>query len=304
MRIIHPITGPVSCLFLLLSSLIPLQGQELLVNVSVDGRQIQGDKQIFDDMEQNISRYINFQRWGGDQFEAFERVRCNLQIIVNARPSADKFNCTANLIVYRPVLNSTYETITLNISDPEFNFNYVPQQQMQFFDNVFNDNLTALLNFYAYIILGFDYDSFSNNGGDPFFKKAFELVSIASTASQDLGWRSNENQRNRFWLIENITNSRYSLFHDVMYTYHRQGLDLMDSNAAKGRISILKALENMQELSEQNPLLRLIRMFLDAKDDELVGIFGKAFPADQNKFLELMNDLDPSNMKAYESIRK
>lgn len=304
MRIEKSIKGLVCFLLVLVGCVFSGLSQELLVNVNVDGRQIQGDKQIFDDMEQNISRYINFQRWGGDKFETVERVRCNMQIIVNDRPSADKFNCTANLIVYRPVYNSTYETIILNINDQEFNFNYVPQQQMQFIDNVFNDNLTAMLNFYAYIILGFDYDSFSLNGGDPYFKKAFELVSQASTASQDLGWRSSENQRNRYWLIENITNSRYTLFHDVMYTYHRQGLDQMESNPAKGRTAILKSLENMQELSVQNPLLRLIRMFLDAKDDELVGIFGKAFPADQNKFLELMNDLDPSNLKNYESIRK
>ena len=215
-----------------LLALLPLGSwsQELLVNVSIDDSRIQSDKSVFDDMQQNISRYLNFQKWGKDEFEAKERIRCNLQIVVQDRPAPDQFSCIANLQVYRPVYNTTYETLILNISDANFSFRYVPFQQMTYVDNTFNDNLTALLNFYAFLILGMDYDSFGPEAGMPYFRKAQETVNLASSgAAGRKGWRSGEDNRNRYWLIENIMNSSYKAFHTVIYKYHRQGMDQMES---------------------------------------------------------------------------
>ncbi len=286
----------------LLISTSGMRAQELFCNISVNASQIQSDKQVFEDMQQTISRYMNFQQWGSDEYTVEERIKVNFQILVNQRPSPDRFSCTFNIQVYRPALNATYETIVLNLSDKSCSFTYVPFQQMQFVENTYNDELTALLNFYAYLILGFDYDSFSPNGGNPYFQKAQEIVNLASSASNERGWRSSEDNRNRYWIIENLMNSRYSGFHNVLYKYHRQGLDQMESNPAKGRRAIMDALREMQRVHRQNPILPLTRIFLDTKDDELVKVFAKAFANDKKEFLEIMQDLDASNMSEYNKI--
>lgn len=302
---IRKVIGTVfSLLFFLYIPLFEANAQELLCNLRIDARQVQSDKQVFEEMEENIQRYLNFQRWGKHEFETHERVRCSFNIIVNSRPSPDVFQCTANIIAYRPVFNSTYETVLLNISDTDFTFRYVPFQQMQFVDNSYVDNLTALLNFYSFIILAIDYDTFSLNGGEEFYIKAQEIVNLASTASQEPGWRSSESQRNRFWLIENLTNSRFKNYHNILYDYHRNGLDLMESEPDKGRKSILGSLRQLEDIQQQNPLIYLLRVFLDAKDDELVEIFGNAFIDDKKEFVGLMDKIDPSNREAYSGILK
>jgi hypothetical protein len=279
-----------------------LQAQELFCNISVNASQIQSDKQVFEDMQQTISRYMNFQQWGPDQFTIDERIRVNFQILVNQRPSGDRFSCTFNIQVYRPTLNATYETIVLNISDKNCSFNYVPFQQMQFVENLYNDELTALLNFYAYLILGFDYDSFSPNGGNFYFQQAQEIVNLAASASNEIGWRSSESTKNRYWIVENLMNSRYRGFHTVLYKYHRQGLDQMESNPSKGRRAIIDALREMQRVHRQDPLMPITRLFLDTKDDELVKVFAKGFANDKKEFIEIMQDIDPSNIAEYNKV--
>ncbi|MEZ4773135.1 MAG: DUF4835 family protein [Bacteroidia bacterium] len=276
--------------------------QELLCNVNVDASRIQSDRTVFEDMQQTISRYINFQKWTNDEFVAQERIRCNLQIIVTQRPSPDYFVCSANLQVYRTAYNTTYETLLLNISDTKFNFRYVPFQQLAFVDNSFNDNLTALLNYYIFLILAFDYDTYSLNGGAAWFRKAQEIVNLASSASQESGWRSNEDTRNRYWLTENLMNNSYRAFHTILYKYHRQGLDMMESNPANARRAIMDSLKELQRLTKQNSLLVLTKTFLDAKDDELVKVFTNAFVNDKKEFVEIMQDVDPSNIAQYNSV--
>lgn len=279
-------------------------GQELLCNVSINASQIQSDKQVFEDMQKTFSEYINFNTWTQDEFETQERIRANIQIVISERPTTDYFIGRATIQLYRPVYNSTYETLLLNINDNSFSFNYVPFQQMQFVENVFRDNLTSLLNYYVYLILGFDYASFSPNGGNPYFRKAQELVNLASSQANEKGWRSNGDQRNRYWVIENLVNSRYKKFHDVIYKYHRDGLDMMESDPAKGRKAILESLRYMKDLNRQNPLLVATKLFLDAKDKELVKVFGDAFPNDKQEFIQIMQDIDPSNIGQYNSIMK
>jgi hypothetical protein len=291
----------VSFLFFL-SVVFHATGQELICNVSIDASRIQSDQSIFEDMQRTISQYINFQKWTNDDFESYEKIKCNLQIIVTQRPSPDFFVCNANLQVYRPAYNTTYETLLLNINDSKFNFRYVPFQQLTFVDNTYSDNLSALLNFYIFLILGFDYDSFSPNGGALYFRKAQEIVNLANSSSNESGWRSNEDTRNRYWLMENLMNNSYKSFHTVIYKYHRQGLDMMESNAANARKSIMESLREMQKLSRQNPLLVITKTFLDAKNEELVKVFQNAFVNDKKQFIELMQDLDPSNIAQYNSI--
>lgn len=291
-----------SLLFLLLAfGFLSVSGQELLCTVSVDAGRIQSDRSVFEDMQKQISEYMNFQQWGNDKFESHERIRCNLQIIVTKRPSPDYFVCTMNLQVFRPTYNSTYETMLLKVADKSFNFNYVAYQNMVFTDNSYTDNLTALLNFYAYLVLAFDYDSFGLNGGNPFFQKCQEIVNLA-VVSNEKGWKANEDNRNRYWLMENLSNSRYKSFHDILYKYHRQGLDMMESKPAQGRRAIMESLKELKKLNQQNPLLILIKTFLDAKQNELIGVFTKSFANDKQEFVNLMQEIDPSNIARYNSV--
>lgn len=287
-----------SCLLLGL----PLQAQELFCTVNIDANRIQSDQQVFEDMEKNITEYLNFNEWTDDEFTTQERIRCNLQIVVRQRPAPDYFQCQANLQVFRPVYNSTYETVVLNVRDVSFNFRYVAFQNLQFTQNTYTDNLTALLNYYAYLILGFDYATFSPDGGIPFFQQAQEIVNLAASASQEVGWEARESNRNRYWQIENLLNSSYKGFHQMLYQYHRQGLDQMESNPAQARKAILGTLQELERLHEQNPLLLINKMFLDAKQTELVSFFNNAFPNDKKQFVEIMQEVDPSNMAQYSSV--
>ncbi len=281
-----------------------LCAQELLINVSIDATQIQSDKSVFDDLQQAISRYMNFQQWTSDKFEGTERIRANMQIVVNSRPAPDQFVCRLNLQVYRPVFNTSYETLLLNHSDERFSFTYIQFQPLQFVENNFTDNLTALLNFYAYIILAMDYDSYSPSGGDMYIRKAQEIVGLAGSAAAESGWRSNESNQNRYWLVENLQNSRYRSFHEAMYKYHRQGLDMMESSPAQGRKAITSALKDIQRLHQQDPILMLIRAFLNSKRDELVKVYQGAFTNEKSEFLQIMEAIDPSNMATYNKVNQ
>lgn len=290
------------CLFLAVPSVS--NGQELLINVTVDASRIQSDRSVFEDLQQAISQYLNFQQWTNDKFESTERIRGNLQIVVRERPSPDQFVCQMNLQVYRPVYNTTYETLLFNHSDKSFSFTYVQFQPLQFVENTFNDNLTSLLNYYVYIMLAFDYDSYSASGGAPYIRKAQEILNLAVSASSQSGWKANEDNQNRYWLVENLQNSRYRSFHEAMFKYHRQGLDQMESSPAQGRRAIIAALKDIQRLHQQDPILMLTRVFLNSKKDELVKVFQGAFVNDKKEFLQVMQELDPANMAAYEVVNE
>lgn len=283
---------------------LSLIGQELFCNISLDYSRLnnQSDRYIYQQMQQALNEYLNFQEWTDDKFEQNERIRAQLRIIITQHPSVDYFKGTASLVIYRPIYNSTYESVIANISDQNFSFNYVPGQPIQFNENTFTDNLTALLNFYAYIILGYDYASFGPNGGKEYFRKAQEWVELAQN-SPEQGWNSSGlNQTNRYWLAENLNNSTYREYQNVLYKYHRKGLDQMTENMPRARRAILECVRDMQRLNRQRPLLFITRTFLDSKRDELIKVFGDAFVNDQKAFVEIMQDLDPKNASSYQAV--
>ena len=279
-----------------------LNAQEFLCSVTVNSTRVTSDKQVFQEMQRAISEYINNFQWTQDKYEHYEKIRWNLRIIVNDRPSADYFRARANIQAYRPVYNSTEETMVFNLNDNNFSFNYVAMQQMPHLDNTFSNNLTALLDYYANLVLGFDYDSFSEDGGSPYFRKCQEIINLASN-SNEKGWRAEEDNRNRHWILENLTNSRYKRFHSVLYQYHREGMDMMSEDLSKGREAIIASLRDMNEIKRQNPLILLVRMFLDAKENELVQVFSKALPNQKQEFLSIMQELDPANTAKYNAVQ-
>ena len=295
-----------SILIFLIASLasLGLKAQPLFCQISVNYAQAaQSDRQIYQDMQRDFTEYMNFQQWSDDRFEQVERIRARINIIIQDRPSADQFRGQANIVVYRPVWGSTYESVIANISDKYFNFNYVQGTPLQFNENGYVDNLTSLLNYYGYMITGLDYASFSPNGGRQFFKQAQQIVEWAQSSQDDQGWTARGlNQFNRYWLAENLNNANLRQYQEVMYKYHRQGLDQMAENLPKARRAILECCRDMQRLNRQKPLLYITRVFLDTKREELLNIFRSAFVNDQKAFVEIMTDLDPRNAAKYSAI--
>ena len=169
--------------------------------------------------------------------------------------------------------------------------------------NTYISNLTSVLSYYVYLMLGLDYCSFELDGGDKYFSKAKNIVNNAQS-SPEKGWRAYESDRNRYWIIEYLQDAKYSEFKQVLYVYHRKGLDVMFDDMENGRISIFNSLEILQKTKRKNPGIFLVKMFFDAKSDEIINIYSGAFPDEQSKIINILNDLDPSNSNKYQNIIK
>jgi hypothetical protein len=276
--------------------------QELRCNVSVSYQKIQGANQtLFQTMRSDIYEFMNNRKWTEHVYSYDERIRCNIVIRLDEQLSADEFKGSIQVQLIRPVFNSSYETTVLNIKDNDFHCRYVEFQPLEFNETSNRDNLTNILAFYAYVILGFDYDSFSPEGGTPYFEKAQAIVNNSQNAVEK-GWKSFESERNRYWLLENIMNNSYSDYRKCIYNYHRNGLDLMSDRVEEGRANIAESLRDLQRVFRRRPSLYILQMFFDAKSDELVKIFSKSFPDERNRVLTILNEIDPSNGNKYEKI--
>ena len=291
-------------LFSLLLTLFAVSGysQEIQCQVSINTSQISGNKQIFDDLRKAIEEYINQRKWTDMKYEPYERIKCQMQLIISQRPSVDYMRGSMQIRVIRPVYNSTYETITFNYKDPNFNFQFVQFTQLQFSENQYIDNLTTMLNFYAYMIIGIDQASYSLESGIPYFQKAQNMVNLGGNNSSESGWQSFEDNKNRYWVAQNLINSSYSKYHNIYYDWHRKGLDVMEKDVNKGRGVILNCLKEMQKLNRSNPGLIMTRVFMDAKANEIVGVFGDAMDNDKRQVIAILEDLDPGNLQQYNKI--
>lgn len=281
-----------------------LWAQELRCNVSISSTKIQGaNKTVFETMQSDLYEFMNNRKWTEHQYTQDERIECSFFINLEEQISSDEFKGSIQVQVRRPVFNSSYETVLLNIKDNDFHAKYVEYQTLEFNETSNKDNLTNILAYYAYIILGIDYDSFSPEGGTEFFQKAQAIVNISQNA-REKGWKAFESERNRYWLVENILNKAYSGFRSCTYQYHRQGMDIMSDKAPEGRAVIAESLKSIQKVFRARPSLYILQIFFDAKSDELVNIFSKSFPDERNRVSVLLNECDPSNGSKYEKILK
>lgn len=289
---------------LILSLFIVTQlfSQELRCNVTVSNQKIQGANQnLFRTMQADLYEFVNNRKWTEHVYTYDEKIRCNILIRLDEQISADEFKGTMQVQLTRPVFNSSYETTVLNIKDNDFHCRYVEFQALEFNETSNRDNLTNILAFYAYIILGFDYDTFSPEGGTPFFEKAQAIVNNSQNA-REKGWKAFESERNRYWLIENILNKSYADYRNCMYNYHRNGLDLMAEKPEEGRAAIAESMRDIQKVFRRRPSIYILQMFFDSKSDELVNIFSKSFPDERNRVLTILNEVDPSNGSKYQKI--
>ncbi len=276
--------------------------QELRCNVTVSAARIQGANQnLFRTMQSDIYEFMNNRKWTEHVYTYDERIKCNILIRLDEQISVDEFRGSIQVQLTRPVFNSTYETTILNIKDKDFRCKYVEFQPLEFNETSNRDNLTNILAYYAYVILGFDYDTFSPEGGTPFFEKAQAIVNNSQNA-REKGWKAFESERNRYWLLENIMNKSYSGYRQCMYEYHRQGLDLMSDRVEEGRANIASSLKLIQQVFRRKPSLYILQMFFDSKSDEMVNIFSRSFPDERNRVLAILNEVDPSNGSKYEKI--
>ncbi|MCK9638464.1 MAG: DUF4835 family protein [Prolixibacteraceae bacterium] len=288
--------------FILCLFLFQLSAQELQCNVSVSSSRIEGTyKEIFQTMRTDISEFMNTRKWTDNQFSFDERIVCTIFIQITDQIGSDEFKGTMQVQLNRPVFNSSYQTPILNIKDNDFDVRYVEFQPLEFSETSNTNALTNILAYYAYIILGFDYDTFSPMGGSPYFQRAKDIVN-KSQNSREKGWRAFEGNNNRFWLVDNLTNKAYSPFRDLMYRYHRLGLDVMSEKPDLGRGEIADALKNMQKVYRARPDTYINRIFFDAKSDEIVNIFSKGSTDEKSRTMTILTECDPANSGKYEAI--
>ncbi len=289
-------------LFLVMMIAFSAFSQELRCNVTVSARSIKGANQnLFRTMQSDLYEFMNNRKWTDHVYSYDEKIRCNILIRLDEQISADEFKGSIQVQLTRPVFNSSYTSTALNIKDNDFHCKYVEFQPVEFNETSNRDNLTNIMAYYAYVILGFDYDTFSPEGGTEFFQKAQAIVNNSQNA-RERGWKAFESERNRYWLIENVLNKSYSSFRSAMYTYHRQGLDLMADRVEEGRANIAESLRDIQKVFRRRPSTYILQMFFDAKADELVKIFSKSYPDERNRVLAILNEVDPSNGSKYEKI--
>lgn len=286
--------------FALLTSWVA--AQELQCTVNINAAQIQtSDQSVFKDMKNNIEQFMNTRKWTNDNFRPHERIQCNFLITITKMPSIGSFSASVQIQSARPIFNSNYTSPMFNFADRDWEFEYVESQPLEYNDNSFMSNLTSMLAVYAYLIIGVDYDSFSELGGTPYFQRALNVVNNAQQSNRP-GWQSLNSNRNRYWIVENYNNAQMIEVRKAIYTYHRLGMDTFDKNADESRNTILKGLREMKKARDINPAAILIISFLDAKDKELANIFSQGNVQVRREAYDIITAIDPSNRTTYEKI--
>ncbi len=287
--------------------LIPLVSfqQELRCNIQINSQKIQGtNRQVFQTLQTALYEFMNNTSWTNHLYGQDERIECNMMITINEQIGSDEFKGSIQIQSRRPIFGSSYNTTMLNIVDNNMNFRYIEFDQLEFSDSRHISNLTSVLAYYAYIILGFDYDSFSYLGGTEYFQKAEKIVNNAQNAVER-GWKAYEgNRKNRYWLIENVLNAKYRPLREVYYKYHRTGLDRMSDKLVEGRTEIAETLTSIQRVHREklDPYMYYLQIFFDAKSEELVNIFSESFPAEKTRVVNILNEVDNANANKYNRI--
>lgn len=279
--------------------------QELNCNVIVDAKQLvtqqATERVIFDDMQKAIAQFLNDNKWTNDEFEAEERIDCELVITLTNSPSQNVFEATAQIKSSRPIYNTNYQSNLLLYVDRDFNFQYVQGQPLIFNENTFTNNLTSILAFYAYIVIGMDYDSFGAEGGYNFIERAFNIMNIAAQSSQS-GWNRNQNTINRYWLAENLMSQQMIPFRQAIYDYHRFGLDRMLIEPDSARKVVFSALKAIDGVNRLKPSAILTNIFFDAKGEEIIKILQES-PADTRREAhKILTRLDPARTEKYNRL--
>jgi hypothetical protein len=287
--------------------------QELNCTVRVEAPKNQViDPKVFTDLENVVRNFMNGRKWSLDNFLPQERFPCALIIQITEIPTQGQYKANFMIQAQRPVYNTSYLSPIINYTDKNCNFDFLELSNLEFIDNGYFNNLSSLLSYYAYMIIGLEYETFAPNGGEAYFKKALQVINAvpASEKSKYSGWDAFTTSGtfsgsiNRFLLVDNFLNTRFKLYRDAWFKYHYEGLDKMYGDAALGRDNILKSMGLLIKVNEDNPLNAIFRFFFTAKSEEMINLFSKADMAEKSKAYTFLTKLDPVNGEKYKVIQK
>lgn len=287
---------------------IALSAQELKCTVNINSEQIQGsNKEMFNTLKQSIEEFVNTTKWTDLTFQDKERIECNMMLVVKSVENGI-LKCDFTCQSRRPVYGTTYSTPLLNFQDNTFNFSYQEFDRLDFQQSLFTTNLTALIAYYCYLIIGYDMDSFGRLGGTPYFQACENIVTAAQSASLEeaeaKGWKAFDSKRNRYALINNLMDEAFKPYRMFFYEYHRLGLDEMVNNVNNARARIADGLPILKEAQRARPSTFVVTTFLDTKNDELVNIFAGGTADEKKKIYELLVELDPTRQSIYDGITR
>jgi hypothetical protein len=268
----------------------------------------QVDKKTFQTLQTALSNFLNNRKWTNQQYQAHERIRCNFLLNIEQEVGQNLYKASLTVQAARPIYNTTYESPLLNIQDNDVVFRYVEFQPIEFNDNRVQGtdplaaNLTAILAYYSYIILGLDHASFSPRGGDVYFQRALNIVNNAPESRDLSGWKTFDGVRNRFRMVENLTDSRFALVHDAVYSYYRTGLDMFFENEQVARTGVLNALNSLSTLNRDIPNSMILQVFFQGKSNEIARLFSKADADTKTRAKDLLLKLDVTNAAVYRQL--
>ena len=287
---------------LLLSNIFYAHSQELNCTVEINSSQIEGtDKSVFTTLQESITEYFNTTKWTNTQFSTNEKIECRFFMTIKEY-DGEKFTGDIQVQLSRPVYNSNYTTTLLNFKDTKVEFTYQENEPLIFNENAMESNLTAILNFYAYMFLALDFDSFSPNGGQPYYDKAASIVQMAQS-SGEVGWKAFEDTKNRSAVLSAYTDGNTKGIRTLIYNYHRKGLDEMATSPDKGRAAITESLNEIKKIYDVAPMSVALSMFKDAKLDELVNVYSKAGSTEKDQVYELLKPIYPTETSRLNQIK-
>ncbi|MGI4870632.1 MAG: DUF4835 family protein [Janthinobacterium lividum] len=284
----------------------PGRAQELnaQVTISLENTTIT-DQSFVQGMQKMMVDFLNGRTWTRQTYQPNERINVRMFVGINSVPQNGVYQATMRLVATRPIYGTGYETNLLSISDRNFIFAFTPTTSMDFSANSYASNLSSLLSFYAYLVIATDQDTFSRLGGSPYYDQARIIMQYSASQSggdvNDEGWTSG-NSRNRYWLLNNLTDPQLEGFRTALYSYYRQGMDVFVEKADDARASILTALTSIQKGNATRPGTLFVRAFFDAKADEITNVFRTATPEQKQKLLAIAEDVDPGNLAKYQAI--
>lgn len=302
-------------LFILIITVIlsfQLSAQELNAKVTVNSNQVgtNVNRNVFKTLQNALNTFLNNRKWTTDKFLPNERIDCNFLLNLSPGTDANVYNATLTIQAARPIFNSDYISPLVNFQDENISFKYVEFQQLEFNENRVGgsdglaSNITAVFAYYAYMIIGFDYNSFSLKGGEPYFMKAQNIVNNAPDGRGITGWKAFDGIRNRYWLTENMLNSRYAIINDIYYNYYRTAMDKLYEDNQAARSEMLNVLNLMNNFNTENPNTMINQFFFQGKATELIKLFSKSNQQDKLRASEILQKIDLTNAARYKTELK
>ena len=282
---------------------LPLQAQELEAKVVINSQKIQGtNKEVFKTLETALTEFLNNRKWTNQQYAQQERIVCSFNITVNQYSDDGSFVCDIMVQSNRPVFNSSYNSTVFNFKDSEFAFNYKEFDQLEFKEDIIDNNLTAVMAYYALLIIGLDMDTMAPQGGTEVLQRVSTIVTNAEMLNAT-GWKAFDSDRNRHAIINDYMDGGMAPLRQLMYDYYRKGLDEMATNAERGRTNITTALAKLKEAKENKALSALPVIWTDIKKDELANIYSKGTQKEKEEISAMLSEINPSQSTSWNKIK-